>query len=236
MLLGAKQREANIFEAVSFSPPWWMTISKDVGGNTGGKPNLAPANFPAFAEYLSDVVQQYERVWNVSFSTLAPMNEPLEWWWGDQSIQEGCAFSAKSIFPMLRAMREAMDRKGLQAVKLSGVDDWASPTVAFLLRAAATGEASEMALIEKLEVHGYQSPTPLNPKLSQVASFRLLRKVGLRKVWHITLRPMQECTILRCTWCNFKAGKRSPSSPCRDRPCIIHAQWTPIQKLITHRY
>ena len=195
MLLGAKQRGANIFEAVSFSPPWWMTISKDVGGNAGGKANLAPPDFPAFAEYLSEVVRHYDQVWNVRFSTLAPMNEPLDWWWGNQSIQEGCAFSAKSIFPMLRAMRGALDLKGLRAVKLSGVDDWANPTVAFLLRAAAAGEASEMAMIGKLDVHGYQSPTPLNPKRSLVASFNLLRKVGPKE------GVIVSCDALRCGLC-----------------------------------
>ena len=71
---------ADAVDAISFSPPWWMTISKDTAGGYQGTPNLEEGDYPAFADYLADVVNQFASQWGIRFKTLAPFNEPLHEW------------------------------------------------------------------------------------------------------------------------------------------------------------
>lgn len=52
-LYGALQRGVNMVEAISYSPPAWMLYTGDVCGRPGGKPNLRPEYFNAFADYLA---------------------------------------------------------------------------------------------------------------------------------------------------------------------------------------
>ena len=60
MLQEAKRRGANIFEAVSYSPPYWMTVS---GCSSGSKnpqqDNLRPEMQASFVNYLATVVQHF---------------------------------------------------------------------------------------------------------------------------------------------------------------------------------
>ena len=131
VLFAAKRYGANIFDAISFSPPWWMTISKDVGGIQGGTANIADENFGQFAGYLSSVVEHYAREWNFTFDTISPLNEPLDRWWGFHTIQEGCGFTRTSILPFFHMLRDELDRRGLEKIGISGIDDWPEPTKFF---------------------------------------------------------------------------------------------------------
>lgn len=85
---------ANVLEAFSNSPPYQMTVSGSVTGAAGGTSNLDPAHVDAFADYLATVVQHFQDVWGVQFSTLEPMNEPSANWWTLGGRQEGCHVSA----------------------------------------------------------------------------------------------------------------------------------------------
>ncbi|CAI5966658.1 unnamed protein product [Closterium sp. NIES-64] len=61
VLLGAKARGVNVFEAFSNSPPWWMTASKDVaGGKKAFQTNLLPKFEGRFAKYLVEVVERFK--------------------------------------------------------------------------------------------------------------------------------------------------------------------------------
>lgn len=96
VLFGALERGA-VAEAVSYSPPAWMTISGDVTGNKKGAQNIAPERLPEFVAYLADVLQHFQDEWNVTFVGLAPFNEPLSPWWDGNNNQEGCAFNLASM-------------------------------------------------------------------------------------------------------------------------------------------
>jgi hypothetical protein len=53
MLQEAKKRGANIFEAASYSPPFWMTVSGGSSGATlGHQDNLRPDMYGSFVNYL----------------------------------------------------------------------------------------------------------------------------------------------------------------------------------------
>ncbi|CAI5522699.1 unnamed protein product [Closterium sp. Naga37s-1] len=90
VLLGAKERGANVFEAFSNSPPWWMTQSGDVAGAVSkGKTNLLPQYEDDFADYLTTVVAEFAKRWGVTFDALEPFNEALEGFWMVGKEHEG---------------------------------------------------------------------------------------------------------------------------------------------------
>ncbi|CAI6002338.1 unnamed protein product [Closterium sp. NIES-64] len=97
VLLGAKARGVNVFEAFSNSPPWWMTASKDVaGGKKAFQTNLLRKHEGRFARYLVEVVERFRTdpaLGNIEFDTLEPFNEALEGYWIKGMGQEGCNFN-----------------------------------------------------------------------------------------------------------------------------------------------
>jgi O-glycosyl hydrolase len=86
----------NQLEAFSNSPPYWMTNSGSVTGAVGGGDNLNPNYYGAFADYLTQVVQQFANSWGITFQTLEPLNEPNASWWQFGNWQEGCHFDRSS--------------------------------------------------------------------------------------------------------------------------------------------
>ncbi|CAI5512597.1 unnamed protein product [Closterium sp. Naga37s-1] len=79
-MLAALARSVDEVEAISYSPPWWMTVSGDTAGSVQGKSNLKPEYFQAYTEYQASVIEHYRTHWNVTFSTMNPANEALEGW------------------------------------------------------------------------------------------------------------------------------------------------------------
>ena len=96
MLQEAKNWGANIFEAFSNSPPYWMTLSGSSSG--AGMPhqdNLRPDMRKTFVTYLTKVVKHFRDVEGVRFESLEPFNEPdLSWMAGGK--QEGNSASYAS--------------------------------------------------------------------------------------------------------------------------------------------
>ncbi|CAI5503838.1 unnamed protein product [Closterium sp. Naga37s-1] len=155
VLLGAKARGVNVFEAFSNSPPWWMTASKDVaGGKKAFQTNLLPKFEGRFAKYLVEVVERFKTdpaLGNIEFDTLEPFNEALEGHWLKGMGQEGCNFNvfemSRIIFKTLRLLRE----KKLKT-KLAGVDSF--PGMTALLFPLLVGNF----FFHRVNVHGYTLP------------------------------------------------------------------------------
>ena len=78
MLHEAIKRSADLFEAFSVSPPYWMTLSGCASGNKLGQheDNLLTAMRESFVTYLATVVKHFRDVEAVRFESLEPFNEP----------------------------------------------------------------------------------------------------------------------------------------------------------------
>lgn len=157
VLFGARDRGANLFEAFSNSPPYWMTISGSVTGNVRwGQENLDPAYEAVFADYLTEVVKHYQEEWGIYFDYLAPFNEPIEGWWNinrrKKTAQEGCNFSVSSINRVILKLREALDKKKLKT-KISAFDSWSQNTLHILQGV----EEASISSIDQINVHTYIS-------------------------------------------------------------------------------
>lgn len=123
VLLGALERRANIAEAFSNSPPYWMTVSGSVTGAVDGGNNLKDEYYDDFADYLTEVVKQYKERWGVTFRTLNPLNEPASDWWKKGNIQEGSHFSMDKQMEIIKKVAESLESKGLTDTMISGPDE-----------------------------------------------------------------------------------------------------------------
>ena len=121
MLQEAKNRGANIFEAFSNSPPYWMTLSgSSSGGTMAHQDNLRPDMRESFVTYLTKVVKHFRDVEGVRFESLEPFNEPdLSWMAGGR--QEGYSASYASQNALIPMLADQLKRDGLDTF-VSGVD------------------------------------------------------------------------------------------------------------------
>ncbi|KAL2645019.1 hypothetical protein R1flu_012606 [Riccia fluitans] len=187
VLLGAKARGVEKFEAFSNSPPRWMTISGSVTGNfKRGQDNLDVQHYGAFADYLTEVVRHYKNEWNIHFDYLAPFNEPVEGFWNinrKKPAQEGCNFSVPAINKVICEVKESLVRKGL-STEISGVDSWSLNTARVL---RGLNEAIEH--ISQVNVHTY---IPFVQREGDAKRTEVRRIVGglKKKLWMSEYGPL----------------------------------------------
>ncbi|MCC9168697.1 glycoside hydrolase [Pontibacter harenae] len=111
-LKAAQERGVKQFLAFPNSPPVNLTKNGKAFASDG-KPNLAPEKYNAFADYLAEVAQGVERVHNVSFRYISPVNEP-QWDWSDGG-QEGTPFMNENIAGIVKALNTSFERKNVDA-------------------------------------------------------------------------------------------------------------------------
>jgi O-glycosyl hydrolase len=153
ILQGIASRGKNmIFEAFSNSPPWWMTISGCVSGNTNGADNLKPAYFTAFAEYLVTVVKHYKDTWGITFRTVEPFNEPSSGYWKINGGQEGCGFKSKQS-QMVKELGKLLVSKGLFPETMVSAADETS--LEHTISALKSYDDSAFSFLSQINSHSY---------------------------------------------------------------------------------
>jgi O-glycosyl hydrolase len=122
MLQEAKKRGANLFEAFSVSPPYWMTASGCASGNKPGQheDNLLPAMLENFVQYLTTVVKHFRDVEGVRFESLEPFNEP-DLGWGAGGRQEGYTASPSTRNALIPMLARRLKQDGIGTF-VSGMD------------------------------------------------------------------------------------------------------------------
>ena len=157
-LLAAKERGANLFEAFSNSPPYWMTISGRASGAVeASDDNLSPSKYGAFAEYLATVVRHFSDNHNITFATLDPFNEPSTNYWWAGNVQEGCHFDRASQNAFLPLMKAALDRAGVSPATQLSASDETNMRDALETLQAYTPQA--LASIAQINTHAYWGPS-----------------------------------------------------------------------------
>lgn len=112
-----------IYEAESYSPPYWMTKSGCTSGGVKGAPNLREDCYDRFADYLTEVVRHYKDQYGIVFRTIAPVNEPFSNWWKNNGSQEGCAFTAEQQLTLIKALHVSLQAKGMSAYTSLSLND-----------------------------------------------------------------------------------------------------------------
>lgn len=108
-----KLRKDAIFDASSYSPPYWMTISGCSSGNTDGKDNLKETCYDEYADYLTEIIAHYKDTYGIRFNLLSAMNEPYSDWWKANGTQEGCAFSGDNQLKLIRTLYRHLQQKNM---------------------------------------------------------------------------------------------------------------------------
>jgi O-glycosyl hydrolase len=123
-LQAAIERGANIKEAFSNSPPYWMTNSGCVSGSADGvSNNLKDDYYDDFADYLTEVVRHFHEEWGITFDTLEPVNEPMATWWKAYGWQEGAHFDIDKQALIINEVHQKLADKGLSDfIKISAMD------------------------------------------------------------------------------------------------------------------
>ncbi|MBC3539144.1 glycoside hydrolase [Rufibacter sediminis] len=109
-LKAAQARGVSKFLAFPNSPTVNLTRNGKAFASNG-TPNLAPARYEAFSDYLADVIQGVERVHGVTFNYISPVNEP-QWDWSDGG-QEGTPFMNAEVAGIVRALNTSLARRNL---------------------------------------------------------------------------------------------------------------------------
>ena len=151
--LGASLGRKIHVDAISLSPPWWMTISKDVAGGVNGTQNIRPWNIGAYATYIVTLLTKVSSDLNVTFDTLAATNEPLERWWRAGGIRPGCVFRFADLKALYAAVQQQLQAQGAADVGLVGADSW-HPSTTNLLLWTYGKDKPPMSVVT---VHGYRA-------------------------------------------------------------------------------
>lgn len=151
-LLAALKRGADLCEAFSNSPPYWMTVSGSVTGELNGGNNLRDDQYDAFANYLTEVVKHFRDERGIVFHTLDPLNEPISDWWKKGNKQEGAYFDLDKQNKLLAAVGRSLKQKNLSETKLSAADE---NSIDETLEAFSYYDEETIAYISQINTHSY---------------------------------------------------------------------------------
>jgi hypothetical protein len=175
MLHEARNRGANIFEAFSNSPPYWMTVSgSSSGGTVAHQDNLRPDMRESFVTYLTTVVAHFRDVEGVRFESLEAFNEPdLSWMAGGR--QEGYSASYSSQNTLIPMLAHRLKRDGLDTF-VSGVD---MNNVGDAVEGAGQLSPRALSTLGRLNTHDYR---PVNNPAQQKRYKSLAQKLR-KSIW-----------------------------------------------------
>lgn len=145
---------ADILEAFSNSPPYYMTESGcSSGGRDSGKNNLPDENFDDFAAYLAEAVYRIQKEYGVKFDTLEPFNESDTNYWGYEGWQEGCHFDVEDHSKLILMVRNELNKRGLNDVGVAAADETNVWRTGENIKNVYTDEA--IAALSQVNTHSY---------------------------------------------------------------------------------
>lgn len=186
------KRSDCIFEAIAYSPPYWMTKSSCSAGN-GTSPNPATDNlkdtyYDDFADYLTEVVKYYHDSLNITFRTLAPINEPSSTWWYYMGSQEGCHFSDSNMVKIFTEVYNKLQSKGMSYCTLSAMDCSNAEETTDEINNFVSNDM--MFKISQINTHDYTSPETV----TQYQELYNLAKTQNKKTWVSETGPLSGFT------------------------------------------
>lgn len=170
-----------ILEAFSNSPPWWMTKSGCVSGNTDGSNNLKDDYYDDFAEYLTDVVKHLQDSLGLEFRTLEPFNEPNSNWWKAEGTQEGCMFSRATQPKLIQETARCLKAKGLKGTGIAAADANSIAEMAGNLQAY---DSASLAALVQVNTHSYYGSDADRRNLKSLAA-----RAG-KRLWQSEAGPL----------------------------------------------
>lgn len=184
------------------SPPESLTKNgkAHLNKNQIFRTNLAPENYGRFADYILDVTEHFVSE-GLPIKYLSPINEPMWIWNGGQ---EGCHYSPRQAGKvMLCVAKKLVQRKALENVKLSGVENgdirWFNKSYTrHLLK-----HPEVLEVIDSVDLHSYCLPQKFLPSFAndRLGFVRRFRKWMDKKYPSVPVRMSE--------WCHMCGGKNT---------------------------
>lgn len=146
-----------IIEFFSNSPPYFMTKSGCAGGsNRGWTNNIRDDMYDDFADYLAEVTYQLQKIEGIKVASLEPMNEPGgDQWKAFNAKQEGCHITrGGNHSKLLIKTREALDKRNLKDIIVSGCDEQGAKTQAKSFKRLSSKAKS---IVGRINTHTYKN-------------------------------------------------------------------------------
>lgn len=176
MLQEARRRGANIFEAASYSPPYWMTLSGcSSGSKEAGQDNLRPEMRENFADYLATVVKHFHDAEGITFESVEPFNEPDGQWraGGSQEGYSALVATQNAVIPMLASH---LAQAGLHTV-VAGVDN---NNIAAAVSTADKWSPGTFDALGRFDTHDYHDGSGY---LAQLQAYKTLGGKLRKPIW-----------------------------------------------------
>lgn len=109
----AKANGINQFIGFVNSPPVSLTKNGKAWSDNGSSANLDASNYPAYSDFLVNVVGNVETQTGVSFNYISPFNEP-QWDWKCCG-QEGSPWNNSELFEMTEKLDSAFQKNNISA-------------------------------------------------------------------------------------------------------------------------
>jgi len=175
MLQEAKKRGAHIFEAASYSPPYWMTLSGcSSGAEAKHQDNLRPDMYENFVNYLATVVKHFRDTEGISFESVEAFNEP-DISWGARGRQEGNAASYSSQNAIIPLLASRLKRDGMDTF-VSGVD---MNNVGDAIGGAGQLNPAALSALGRLNTHDYH----MHPNPGELKEYQSLAQKLHKSIW-----------------------------------------------------
>ena len=175
ILFQAKKLGVKYFEAITYSPPAYMTVSKTFRGSpTYGLPNIDAKNLPRYAAYLATVVAKYAE-WGITFDYLCPTNEPLEGWWSAPLNQEGCNMNVGLVSALYPLVKQQLDKRK-SATLISGINSFTATNVELFTSISSNASAT----MSQIGIHSYRG-VATQPFISDLDDRTAMATIAKRK-------------------------------------------------------
>ena len=158
-----------ILEAISYSPPYWMTKSQCSAGAVDKQSNLPIGNENDFAEFLTDIVQFYKDSLGITFQTLTGLNEPSSGYWGADGIQEGCGIYVEQQAKLISEIYDHLKKKNmLSYCNVSGPEE---SKINQTMKVLASKDYEEiMNKFDQINTHSYNSENSVRSQVANLAN------------------------------------------------------------------
>jgi O-glycosyl hydrolase len=177
MLQEAKKRGANIFEAVSYSPPYWMTVSGcSSGSNKANQDNLRPEMRGSFVDYLVTVVKHFNDAEGIRFESVEPFNEPDGGWWRAGGSQEGYTVPVATQDAILPMLANRLKAEGLSTF-VAGVD---TNNIVSAVGNTNTLSSDALAALNRFNTHDYRASVG---ELAYLKAYRAISQKLKKPTW-----------------------------------------------------
>lgn len=176
MLQEAKRRGADIFEAASYAPPYWMTVSGcSSGSKERGQDNLRADMQESFVNYLATVVKHFRDAEGIRFESVEPFNEP-DGNWGAGGSQEGYSAPIATQNAVLPMLQSRLKHDGLETF-VAGVD---ANNISAAVAEARQLSPAAISAVGRFDIHDYHHDVG---DLAKLREYRTLAEKLHKPIW-----------------------------------------------------